>query len=139
MADARAPAAVGSLRRLGRALQLRCPACGSRGVVRGWLRLAVQCPSCGLRPDRGEPDHFLGGYVVNLGVAEFLAAALWATLLVATWPDPSWAVMQWLAAALVVVMPVALYPFTRLVFLAVDLNFQPARPGDFGEEDPTYK
>jgi hypothetical protein len=88
---------------------------------------------------RGEPDHFLGGYVVNLGVAEFLAAALWATLLVATWPDPSWAVMQWLGAALVVVMPVALYPFTRLVFLAVDLNFQPARPGDFGEEDPTCK
>ena len=108
-------------------------------MVRGWLRLADRCPSCGLRPDRGEPDHFLGGYVVNLGVAEFLAAALWAAWLGAAWPDPSWALLQWSAAVLVVVMPVAIYPFTRLVFLAIDLNFQPTRPGDFGEGDPTDK
>ena len=108
-------------------------------MVRGWLRLADRCPSCGLRPDRGEPDHFLGGYVVNLGVAEFLAAVLWAAWLGAAWPDPSWALMQWSAAVLVIAMPVALYPFTRLVFLAIDLNFQPTRPGDFGEDDPTYK
>lgn len=108
-------------------------------MVHGWLRLADACPGCGLRPDRGEPDHFLGGYVVNLGVAEFLAAVLWAAWLGAAWPDPSWALMQWSAAVLVIAMPVALYPFTRLVFLAIDLNFQPTRPGDFGEDDPTYK
>lgn len=124
---------------MARALRLRCPACGSRGLLSGWLRLTDHCPGCNLRPDRGEPDHFVGGYLVNLGVAEFVAAALWATLLIATWPDPSWELMQWSAAVLVVVMPVALYPFTRLVFLAIDLTFQPTRPGDFGKEDPTYK
>jgi uncharacterized protein (DUF983 family) len=139
MEDARPPVAISPLRRLSRALSLRCPACGSRGLLHGWLRLADRCPGCNLRPDRGEPDHFLGGYVVNLGVAEFVAAVLWATLLVTTWPDPSWELMQWSAAVLVVAMPVALYPFTRLVFLAIDLNFQPTRPGDFGEGDPTYK
>jgi uncharacterized protein (DUF983 family) len=139
MEDARPPVAISPLRRLGRALSLRCPACGSGGLLHGWLRLADRCPGCNLRPDRGEPDHFVGGYLVNLGVAEFVAAALWATLLIATWPDPSWELMQWSAAVLVVAMPVALYPFTRLVFLAIDLNFQPTRPGDFGEGDPTYK
>lgn len=104
-----------------------------------WLRLAERCPQCGLRPDRGEPDHFLGGYVINLGIAEGIAALLWAGLLIATWPDPSWALMQWSAAVLVIGMPAAIYPFTRLVFLAVDLTAQPRRPGDFGAEDPTYK
>lgn len=136
MSDARAPS---PRTRIGRALRLRCPACGARGILAGWLRLADHCPRCQLRPNRGEPDHFLGGYVFNLGIAEALAAILWVVLLTVTWPDPSWALMQWAAAVLVVVMPLALYPFTRLVFLAVDLSAQPHRPGDFGVEDPTYK
>lgn len=125
--------------RIVRAVKLQCPACGSHGIIHGWLHLVAACPRCGLRPDRGEPDHFVGGYVVNLGIAEFVAAALWAIMLVATWPNPSWELMQWIAVALVVATPLALYPFTRLVFLAIDLNFQPTRPGDFGRGDPTYK
>ena len=102
-----------------------------------WLRLADRCPQCGLRLDRGEPDHFLGGYVVNLGIAEAVAAILWVILLTVTWPDPSWELMQWAAAVLVVLMPLLLYPFTRLFFLAVDLSAQPHRPGDFGKAAPT--
>lgn len=125
--------------RLAHALRLRCPGCGARGVLAGWFRLAERCPQCGLRPDRGEPDHFLGGYVVNLGIAEAVAAVLWAVLLALTWDHPSWELMQWSAAVLVVVMPLVLYPFTRLLFLAIDLMAQPRRPGDFGAEDPTYK
>ncbi len=125
--------------RIGRALRLRCPACGARGILAGWLRLAECCPRCGLHPDRGEPDHFLGGYVANLGTAESAAGILWALLLAVTWPDSSWELMQWAGAVLVVLMPVLLYPFTRLFFLAVDLIAQPHRPGDFGSEDPTYK
>lgn len=130
---------VSAVRRLLHAAALRCPACGARGLVVSWLRLAPACPHCALRPDRGEPDHFLGGYVINLGVAEGVAALLWAALLWLTWPDPSWELMQWAAAGLVVVTPLALYPFTRLLFLAVDLIAQPQRPGDFGAADPTYK
>jgi uncharacterized protein (DUF983 family) len=118
---------------------LRCPSCGARGILTHWLRLSERCPACGLRPDRGEADHFLGGYVINLGIAEALAAALWVLLLTATWPEPSWALMQWSAAVLVIGMPLALYPFTRLVFLAIDLTVQPRRPGDFGDGDPTFR
>ncbi|MBI5600402.1 MAG: DUF983 domain-containing protein [Gemmatimonadetes bacterium] len=125
--------------RLTRALRLRCPSCGARGIVAGWLRLAARCPHCAFRPDRGEPDHFLGGYVVSLGIAEGVAAILWVVLLTVTWPNPPWVLMQWAAAVLVVVTPVLLYPFTRLLFLAVDLIAQPHRPGDFGSEDPTFK
>lgn len=125
--------------RITRALRLRCPACGGRGILASWLRLAERCPHCAFRPDRGEPDHFLGGYVVNLGIAEAVAAILWVVLLTVTWPDPSWVLMQWAAAVLVVLTPVLLYPVTRLLFLAVDLIAQPHRPEDYGSEDPTYK
>lgn len=125
--------------RCARALRLKCPACGSAGILVTWFRLAPTCPSCAIHPNRGEPDHFYGGYVINLVLAEGLAAALWFALLATLWPEPPWDVMQWAAAALMVLCPVALYPFTRLLFLAVDLTVQPRRPGDFGEQDPTYK
>lgn len=133
------PIATSAAARIRSALRLRCPACGERGVLRSWITLASVCPHCGLRPDRGEPDHFLGGYVINLGIAEAVAAVLWVLLLWWRWPSPNWDVMQWAAAALVVLTPIALYPFTRLLFLAIDLTAQPRRPGDFGEDDPTYK
>ncbi len=122
-----------------RALRLRCPACGAPGILSHWLRLAERCPACGLHPDRGESDHFLGGYVLNLGIAEAVAACVWGVLLALTWPNPSWTLMQWSAAVLVVAMPIVMYPFTRLVFLAVDLIAQPQRPGDHGTGDPMYK
>lgn len=108
-------------------------------MLSSWLRLAQHCPTCGLRPDRGEPDHFLGGYVLNLAIAESVAAAVWLALLVATWPSPSWDLMQWSAVGLVIASPIALYPFTRLAFLAIDLAAQPSRPGDFGTNDPTHR
>ncbi|MBM3906586.1 MAG: DUF983 domain-containing protein [Gemmatimonadetes bacterium] len=125
--------------RLLRAFHLRCPACGARGILAHWLQLAPRCPSCGLRPDRGEPDHFLGAYVISLGAAETVAVLLWLVLLALSWPDPSWTFMQWSAAALVVLTPVALYPFTRLLFLAIDLTAQPRRPGDFGDDEDVYR
>lgn len=108
-------------------------------MLRDWLHLVSQCPSCGLRPDRGEPDHFLGGYVLNLGIAEAMAALTWLILLLWQWPNPNWELLQWGAAALMIALPFAIYPFTRLIFLATDLGFQPRRPGDFGDGDPTYK
>lgn len=77
--------------------------------------------------------------MISLGIAESVAALLWGTLLWATWSDPSWELMQWAAAVLVVVTPIALYPVTRLLFLAIDLTAQPSRPGDFGAGDPTFK
>lgn len=136
MTDASPPSAI---TRLLRAFHLRCPDCGARGILAHWLKLAERCPSCGLRPDRGEPDHFLGAYVISLGIAESVAVLLWLALLAVSWPDPSWTLMQWSAAALVILTPIALYPITRLLFLAIDLIAQPRRPGDFGEGDPRFK
>ncbi|MHB1312868.1 MAG: DUF983 domain-containing protein [Gemmatimonadaceae bacterium] len=139
MEHARSDTPVTARTRLARALQLRCPGCGGRGVVHGWLRLAPRCPTCGLRPDRGEPDHFVGGYLVNLAIAETVAAVLWATLFIWQWPEPNWDVLQWLAAGLMIALPLAIYPFTRLVFLATDMIFQPKRPGDYAEGEPKSK
>ena len=137
MDQARPSDTVAPRTRLARALRLRCPGCGGPGVIHGWLKLAPRCPACGLRPDRGEPDHFVGGYLVNLGIAETVAAVLWAALFIWEWPTPNWDLLQWLAAGLMVALPLVIYPYTRLLFLATDMIFQPKRPGDYGDGTPT--
>jgi hypothetical protein len=96
------------------------------------------CPTCGLQLDRGESDYFLGAYLFNLVAVELLFAALLGTVVVATWPNVPWDLVQWGGAALVVIGAVACYPFTRLAWLAFDLLFRPVDddelPGALPEE-----
>lgn len=108
-----------------RALTLRCPHCGGRGVLESWLRLAPACPACGLRLERGEADYFLGAYLVNLIVAEFIVAGILVGVALATWPDVPWTAIQWGGIAAVLVGVVVAYPFSKLTFLAWDLALRP--------------
>lgn len=116
--------------RLARAFTLRCPDCGARGLFRHWLRLNDRCQACGLKLDRGTPDHFVGAYLVNLIIAELLFATLLGLWLLAVWPDVPWGRIELVAAAAMVLSPLVTYPFTRTVWLAADLIFDPRRPDD---------
>lgn len=119
---------AGLTRSLARAAVLRCPRCGSRGIVRGWISVGPRCPGCGLRADRGEGDHFLGAMALNLVVAELVTAGAVLALLLATWPDPPWGLLTWGGAALAALMPLVFYPFSKLLWLALDRRFRPGRP-----------
>jgi uncharacterized protein (DUF983 family) len=110
----------------GRALVLRCPHCGGRGLFAGWFRMKASCPSCGLRLDRGERGYQVGSYMLNIIAAELIFMALFLGILFATWPNPPWTVLQYGGALLMVLAPVALYPFTKTMFLAMDLTVRPA-------------
>ena len=113
-----------------RALTLRCPNCGARGIVASWFKLAAACPRCRLRPERGESDYFLGGMMFNLVLAEgVFVTALIITLLV-TWPRVPWSLLQFGAPAAMVLAPIVLYPFSRLIWLAFDLMLRPVVPND---------
>lgn len=110
----------------GRAIILRCPNCGARGLFATWFRMKASCPSCGLRLDRGERGYQVGSYMLNIIAAELIFMAVFLGILFATWPNPPWTVLQYGGALLMVLAPVALYPFTKTVFLAMDLTVRPA-------------
>ncbi|HVE77428.1 MAG TPA: DUF983 domain-containing protein [Gemmatimonadaceae bacterium] len=116
-------------RAVGRALLLRCPDCGARGILASWLKLRERCPVCGIVLERGESDFFIGAYMINLVVAEMAVAGLLVTVLLATWPDPPWTLLTYGGGALMIVAAAVCYPFAKTLWLAVDLRFRPSRAG----------
>ena len=119
-----------------RGLTLRCPNCGARGMLASWFKLAPACPRCRLRPDRGESDYFLGGMVFNIALAEGVFVLGLVVTLMVTWPRVPWSLLQYGAPAAMVLAPIILYPFSRLVWLAFDLALRPATPNDFAAPLP---
>jgi hypothetical protein len=59
--------------------------------------------------------------MLNIIAAELIFAAVFVGTILVTWPDPPWKVLQYGGAVLMVLAPILLYPFTKTVFLAVDL------------------
>jgi uncharacterized protein (DUF983 family) len=112
-----------------RALQLRCPRCGARGILASWTRLKARCPSCDLATDRGETeDYWLGAFAINWVVGESIALVVALLVLLLTWPESGPAL--WTGITLAVLVPIALFPFSRTVWLAIDLAARPVEPGD---------
>jgi uncharacterized protein (DUF983 family) len=108
-----------------RALGRRCPYCGSHGIYDGYFALRERCPRCGIRFER-EEGYFLGAYALNLIVAEFLGLGLAILLIFKT--DLRNLQLLWqevIAVALAIAFPVALFPFSRTVWIAMDLIFHP--------------
>ena len=109
---------------VGRALLRRCPRCGERRIWRGWFVFREQCPRCGLELDRGESDHFYGAFLLNFVVAELIPAVTFVVILIVTWPSPPWTAVTWIAVILAATAPLVTYPFTKTVWLALDLVFR---------------
>lgn len=116
------------LRACARALRLRCPNCGAGPIFSSWLRLKARCPGCGLALERGEEGYQVGSYMFAIVAAEIVFAAIFAGVLLLTWPSPPWNVLLYGGMLLMVVVPLAFFPFSKTLFLALDLLVRPAKP-----------
>jgi uncharacterized protein (DUF983 family) len=117
-----------TVRLFGRAFRLRCPNCGQGPVLHHWLKLRVRCGSCGLRLQRGEHDYFVGSVFILFTLAGLLIYAVLAATLIATGPAVPWDLLEYGLPVLMAVSLVALFPFSRLVWLAFDLMLRPVTP-----------
>jgi uncharacterized protein (DUF983 family) len=111
-----------------RALLLRCPRCGARGIFRHWFALAPACPACGLVLDRGEGDYWVGAYAFNLIFAELLGLGAAVAWIAWTWPEVPWDRVQFGVVTLMVLLPIVTFPWSRTLWLAWDLAFRPPSP-----------
>jgi uncharacterized protein (DUF983 family) len=113
-----------------RAMALRCPNCGQPGIFVSWFRQQERCPRCNLVFERGESGYVVGAYMFNIIVAELIFAAVFVGTVLLTWPTPPWTLLTYGGAALMILLPILFYPWSRTLFLAMDLVFRPAQPGN---------
>jgi uncharacterized protein (DUF983 family) len=112
-----------------RAARKHCPVCDRRHLFRHWFRLPERCPGCGLCFVR-ESGHRTGDFGLNVVVT---FGALLVTLLafsLITWPDLPVGPAIVTALAVVVIVPLAFYPWARMLWLAFDLSVNPLREGE---------
>jgi len=119
-----------ALRYVGRALRLRCPACGGRPLFLSWRSITPACLGCGLKLQRA-PGYWIGAAVVSGLIGEsFLVAHL---VVSALWPDPPptlAAVQPWLPWVAFVI-PFLVFRFVMVLFVAIDLLVRPPGEADF--------
>lgn len=116
---------------LGRGLLLRCPRCGHGDIRQGWVKLKERCQHCELALERGESeDYWLGAYAINLVAAEFVALLMVVGLILATLPAVPWGTVVWLGLAGALLTPIVFFPFSRTLWLALDLYARPLEQGD---------
>jgi hypothetical protein len=74
--------------------------------------------------ERGEGD-WTGAVAVNLVVTEVMFGLVLLGGALLTWPDVPWTALMVVAVVLNVVVPIAFYPLSKTVWVAVDLLFHP--------------
>jgi uncharacterized protein (DUF983 family) len=116
---------------LARALRLRCPHCGGGPVFVSWSHLVPNCPVCGLGFERGEQGYWLGAYFFNLMAMETVFTLWMLGFLLWTWPTPPWELFQATTLVLMLVVPIAFFPYSKTLFLAFDLLVRPPTEEDF--------
>ena len=67
----------------------------------------------------------------NIALAEGVFVIMLIVTLATTWPRVPWTLLQYGAPAAMVLAPILLYPFSKLVWLAFDLMLRPVVPNDF--------
>ena len=113
-----------TLRLFGRGFVLRCPNCGKGPVLAGWFTMRTKCGTCGLRLLRGEHDRVMGSVFILFTLVGLMCYALLAVALVATETTP-WDLLDTALPLLALALVVALFPFSKLLWLAFDLMLRP--------------
>ena len=116
-----------TLRLFGRGFLLRCPNCGKGPVLEGWFKLRAKCGTCGLRLLRGEHDRVMGSVFILFTLVALVCYALIVVALSVTETTP-WDLLDTGLPLLALVLVVALFPFSKLLWLAFDLMMRPVTP-----------
>lgn len=119
-----------------RGLTLACGVCGQRGLFRhlGMYGMVDECPRCGLRFERKEGTS-LGAVVVNTAVSAALVLIALGIAMATLGTDTSRLTLLAIVAPFGTIFPILFDPFSRTIWLAIDLAMSPAGPD---EVDPRW-
>jgi uncharacterized protein (DUF983 family) len=115
-------------RLLARGLTRRCAVCGSGHLFRRYFSMVERCPRCDFRFER-EQGGFIGAVGINTVVSFTILLVLVVTSVLLTYPDGvGVALLVTVTAA--VVLPTVFYPFSKTLWVAIDLAMRPLEAGE---------
>jgi uncharacterized protein (DUF983 family) len=106
-------------------LRRRCPRCGQNGIFGGYYRLAEQCPHCGHVFAR-EQGYWVAAIIINTAATELLFGILFVAGIFITAPEVEWLPLLAIGVVTNVIFPVFFFPFSKTLWVACDLFFNPA-------------
>ncbi len=105
-----------------RGLTKRCPRCGQGGLFHRWTEIVNQCPRCGLIFEQ-EDGYWVGALTINTIVSLVLFAAMIGLVVAITWPNiPVYPTMA-VGTVAGIIFPFLFYPFSKTIWIAIDLAF----------------
>lgn len=117
---------------LARGLRKRCPRCASGGVFRSFFDLHQRCPGCGHRFQR-EPGYWVGAMIIITVITFGLFLLVFVGGMVLTWPDVPWNLLAVVTILANLVVPAALYPVAKTLWVALELGWNPLEPEEATE------
>src|SRR6266513_4523773 len=110
------------LRMLARGATRRCPRCGAGKLFHRWFTMLPSCPRCGLQFER-EPGYWTGAIVMNTIIIGGLFMLVFVVTMILTVPDIPWVTLLIVVIPLMTLGPLIIYPFSKTLWVAVDLAF----------------
>jgi uncharacterized protein (DUF983 family) len=109
---------------VGRALRLRCPACGGGKIFRGLFTMHEACVECG-RPFQRGPGFFLGSIYFNYSVTGLAVIVIYFANFFGGWiSDTQMMVLLTLFALL---FPLWFFRYARALWIAFDELWDPTK------------
>jgi uncharacterized protein (DUF983 family) len=123
-----------------RGLTKRCARCGAGRLFTRWFTMKKECPKCGLRFER-EEGFFLGALTMNIAVMMIVAGLVIFVGFSTRQPGGSILPMTIVGLATTVFLPCLVYPFSKTIWLAVDLTMRRSMGEQFSGEgnQPGFK
>jgi uncharacterized protein (DUF983 family) len=109
-----------AIRALWRGARRRCPRCGHGDLFLGFFALAPRCPGCGLRFER-EEGYWVGAMIVSIAVTELVFGVVLVGGILLWWPDVPWGPLTVAGVAVNAVIPVVFYPWSKTIWMALDV------------------
>jgi uncharacterized protein (DUF983 family) len=119
------PSVGRAFRLLGRVIRLRCPHCGRGRVLSGFAGVREHCSACGFHYERSDDNYFMGAMFFNFMMGTTLFAIVLFSIIAFSGPNIPWDTLQWAIPVVLGFCMVALYPASKVVWLAVDVAVRP--------------
>lgn len=90
-----------------------------------WFKIRNACLTCNYVYARGESGYQLGSMLIELVIPLVAWFFLFFGILIGTWPNPPWGLLQWGSVAFMVIVPLVIYPMSHTLAIALDLLVRP--------------